>query len=554
MNPACVSVSGLAVAAMLASPAAAAQRRAGAAEEPPRVLLVGIGDSLTHGTMDATNNQLHTQNAYLQKVADKLAEVVTLGFRQPFYDFDEKRLSPFRRPTNLGVDGADSFTVEGLSYYKRSGTTESLLSPSLMCDRALLTGGADDYDKVMYPINLFAGAPVSQMDAAAWTVTNAGPRTDQAVVVLWIGNNDSSTAALGQGGSNPAVQAIPLEQVASELSPLLRLLLRFAVRSGQVSFEPYTQAMVERNLTDVADFSAQFDHLLARLTAETSGSPAAVHILALDLPYYSAVGFLLDSEDLEFYLRKYDPAYTVPPSFQRVTEPGQPITNPLKGDRVNLLTFGFMISMMATGHSVAEVNAVLETNGQQRDGLVLSEAEQAFIRTRIDAFNAAIHTAAAAYGPNVHVVPIGSALNQALTGQNPVVIGGRTFSRKWQRGGAFSLDGVHPAYTGQALIANMLLQEINTLFGLGASLYDLVPVAAADPYIDQDGDGYARGVDYTAEGFTELLLLLRDPDDTDPGAQAVIPADIWDRINAVLLKGALANPVIAAEARRLGVR
>jgi lysophospholipase L1-like esterase len=558
MNPACVSLSILAVAGLLAAPAASAERAAArsarVAATPERVLLVGIGDSLTHGTMDATNNTVHTQNAYLQKVADKLAEVVTLRFRQPLYDFEEKRTNPFTRPTNLGVDGADSFTVEGLSYYKRSGTTESLPSTGLICDRALLTRRADDYDKVMYPINLLAGAPVSQMDAAAWTVNGAGPSTDKALVVLWIGNNDSSTAALGQGGSNPEVQAIPLEQVASKLKPTLRLLLRFAERSGQVSFEPYTQAMIERNLTDLADFSAQFDHLVTRLATETTASPADVHVLALDLPYYSAVGFLLDSEDLEFYLRKYDPAYTVPLSFQRVAEPGQPITNPLKGDRVNLLTFGFMLSLMATGASVTEVNAVLETNGQQRDGLVLSEAEQAFIRTRIDAFNAVIHASAAAHGPNVHVVDIGTRLNQALTGESPVVIGGRTFSRKWQRGGAFSLDGVHPAYTGQALIANMLLHEINGLFGYGAPLYDLAQVAAADPYIDQDGDGFARGVDYTAQGFTELLLLLRDPDDADPGLQAVIPADIWDRINAVLLKGALANPVIAAEARRLGIR
>jgi hypothetical protein len=556
MRPACVSLSTVvALAGLLASPGVSAERTAGSTlvtETPERVLLVGIGDSLTHGTMDATNNAIHTQNAYLQKAADKLAEVVTLRFRQPLYDFDEKRTNPFTRPTNLGVDGADSFTVEGLSYYKRAGTTESLPSPALTCNRALLTGRADDYDKVMYPINLLAGAPVTQMDAAAWTVNAA--RTDKALVVLWIGNNDSSTAALGQGGSNPEVQAIPLEQVASRLKPTLRWLLRFAERSGQLSFEPYTQAMIERNLTDVADFSAQFDHLLARITAETTGSPADVHVLALDLPYYSAVGFLLDSEDLEFYLRKYDPAYTVPGSFARVAEPDQPITNPLKGDRVNLLTFGFMLSLMATGASVAEVNAVLETDGQQRDGLVLSEAEQAFIRTRIDAFNAAIHASAAAHGPNVHVVPIGSALNQALTGQNPVVIGGRTFSRKWQRGGAFSLDGVHPAYTGQALIANMLLHEINGLFGYGAPLHDLVPIAASDPYIDQDGDGFARGVDYAAQGFTELLQLLRDPDDTDPALQAVIPADIWDRINAVLLKGALSNPVIAAEARRLEIR
>jgi len=335
---------------------------------------------------------------------------------------------------------------------------------------------------------------------------------------------------------------------------VLRLLLRFGERSGSVSFEPYTQAAIERNLTDLSDFEVQFNHLLTRLTTETAGSPADVHFLLLTLPYYSAVGYLMDSEDLEFYLRKYDPAYTVPASFNRVADPGQPVTDPLKGDRISLLTFGFMLSLLATGHSVAEVNEVLETNGQQRDGLVLSEAEQAFIKTRIDAFNAVIQAAGAAFGPKVHVVDVGGALNRALTGESPVVIGGRTFSRKWARGGAFSLDGVHPGYTGQALIANMLLQQLNATFGWSASPFDLAQIMTTDPYIDQDGDGFVPGAEYTAHGFAELLLLLRDPDDADPAQQAVIPADIWDRISAILLDGVLNVPVIAAEARRLGVR
>src|SRR5918996_4780406 len=95
---ACLAAGGL----LVGSRAVVVEGASGAVDE--RVLLVGLGDSLSHGTMDATNNFTNTQNAYLQKIADKLAEVVRLRFGQPLYGFDEERLKPFSLPTNLGVD------------------------------------------------------------------------------------------------------------------------------------------------------------------------------------------------------------------------------------------------------------------------------------------------------------------------------------------------------------------------------------------------------------------------------------------------------------------
>lgn len=536
-----------------AAPRTGARRAAAGLE---RVLLLGLGDSLTHGTMDATNNYVASENAYLQKVADKLGEVTRLRFHRPIWDFGEIRLQPFSIPTNLGVDGADVFSIEGLSYHKRAGTTEDLLSTGFLSEKNLPFQLRDDYDKVLFPINLLAGKPVSQVDAAVWQLTTGVPlyRTRKAYGVLWIGNNDSSGAALGTGGS-PERQPIPFPQIASELPRGLRLLMRFAERTGEISFEPYTQASIEQNLTDAADFSAQFNHVLDRLITESASSAAEVEWLACTLPYYSSVGYLMDSEDLEFYLRKYDPAYTVPPSFQRVAAPGQPITDYVQGDRVALLTFGMMLSLLATGHSVADVNAVLETDtGLQRDGMVLSESEQRFIMARIDAFNDAIRAGAAAHGPKVRVIDVGGELNRVLTGQTPVIIGGQQISRKWTRGGSFSLDGVHPGYIGQAFIANIILSEMNTLFGLGLATHDLTQVRATDPYVDKDGDGWAPGPARQAPGITELLFLLTDPDDTDASVQSQIPADVWDRLAAILIGQFRLNANLAREADRLGLR
>ena len=323
--------------------------------------------------------------------------------------------------------------------------------------------------------------------------------------------------------------------------------------TGQLSFQPYAQASIERNLTDLADFTAQFDHLLGRFTSETAGSGAEIEWLVFTLPYYSAVGYLIDSEDLEFYLRKFDPSYSVPASFKRVAPPGQPITDPFQGDRVSLLTFGFMVSLMATGHSVAETNALLDDNGQQRDGIVMSEAEERYIMERIDGYNAAIRSVASGYGPRVHVLDVGAYLNDAFAGNTPVVVDGHTLSRKWSRGGGFSLDGVHPGYTGQSLIANYVLQQANALFGWNAPLYDLSQVLATDPYFDHDGDGWVAGPNDPAFGITQLLFLLRDTDDTDPTSEAHIPADVWDQISNILLHQALGIPALAHEAARVGI-
>jgi hypothetical protein len=212
-----------------------------------------------------------------------------------------------------------------------------------------------------------------------------------------------------------------------------------------------------------------------------------------------------------------------------------------------------MYALLESGYSVDYVNRALETEGEQRDGLVLSEAEQRTIMNRIDAFNAAIQSVAAAYGPKVHVIDVGQFLNDLLTGEMDFTIGDRPFNRKWVRGGGFSLDGVHPGYTGQALIANYILGEMNTRLGLGAPLHDLNPILALDPYIDWDGDGWARGPSYEASGMSSLLLMFRDPDDGNPSIEVDLPPDVWTRISNELLRMILEIPAIQAEADYLGI-
>lgn len=508
---------------------------AGTAEDAaaPQTVLIGVGDSLTQGTMNATDNATNTLNAYLQKIADSLSRVTAVTFVQPLFDDNENRQLPFSVPTNLGVDGADLFSAEGIEYYKRVGAGRSYVNAEYLCRRFLPWSLQGSYEKVLYPINLLAHHPVSQIDAAVWLL-NGRPSSsgrDTAMILFWMGNNDSSTAALGYGGANPEFWPIPLDQIAAEIKPGLSTLLYVAEDLGLVSFSPYTLDNIKRNMTELQDFTAQYDHLLSRLKAAAQSNTGQAELFLLTLPYYSSTGYLFDSEDLEYYLKKVNPDYIVPPTFKRVAEPGQPITDPVKGDRVSLLTFGFMYLLLNSGYSVDYVNQVLETDGKQRDGLVLSEEEQRFIMSRIDSFNAAIKAAAEAYGPAAHLIDIGQYLNDALTGKTAIIINNRRITRKWGRGGGFSMDGVHPGYTGHALIANFILARMNEVTGRAAPLYDLSAIMQHDPYIDRDGDGWVPGPAYEGAGFTEFLFMFKDPDDADPAVQPVLPANVWQNIS-----------------------
>ena len=148
--------------------AAAAVHPGNAASSPfpvlnHRYVLVGLGDNLTQGTMDATDNGLNTLHAYLQKVYESLAKSEDVGFMPPLLSYHEKRLIPFSLPTNLGVDGSDVFTIEGISYYKRQGTADSTLSRQYLCNGLVPWNLQDIYDNTLYPYNLLLAKPASSL-------------------------------------------------------------------------------------------------------------------------------------------------------------------------------------------------------------------------------------------------------------------------------------------------------------------------------------------------------------------------------------------------------
>ena len=487
--------------------------------------------------MDGANNETNTLNAYAQKVYESLALVTEISFQQPLLDAHEQRTNPLTIPTNLGVDGSDIFSLAGLEYYKRAGTELSETVPYYRSNHLLPWRLQDLYDNILYPINVLAAKPVSQLDAAVWLFESANESPDSHVIVLfWMGNNDSSSAALGFGPQNPVFIPLPRELIEPHITPALSAIFNFGLRYELVSFQPYIEASITRNLTDEDDFKKQYAQSITTLLDAADNGEERYDVFLCTLPYYSSVGYLFDSEDLEFYLTKVYPDYTVPPTFARVAPPGEPITDYCKGDRVPFMTVLCMYVLLAQGYSPDYVNQALETDGVQNDGLVLSESEQRIIQNRIDGFNTIIRDTAAASDGRVHLIDIGEQLNSTLTGATSLVIDGRTFTRKWGRGGSFTIDGVHPGYTTQAFIANIIIEHLNQALGLSAPLHDLPSVREHDPYRDDDGDGWVPGPDHAVSGIPEILLKFTDPDDTDPDAGPLFPDTIWNDFSRILIQ------------------
>ena len=95
------------------------------------------------------------------------------------------------------------------------------------------------------------------------------------------------------------------------------------------------------------------------------------------------------------------------------------------------------------------------------DQYVLTESEIAKVREATAAYNSTIETIAEQN--NLAFVDMAAYMNQLR--DNGIVVDGITFTNKYVTGNAFSTDGVHLTPQGNALIANLFIDAINTKYG-----------------------------------------------------------------------------------------
>jgi lysophospholipase L1-like esterase len=160
------------------------------------------------------------------------------------------------------------------------------------------------------------------------------------------------------------------------------------------------------------------------------------------------------------------PFVTTVPRFVTIPQTGQQVT--LIGPNGPLQAGDFVL-LSASG-AIAQGQG-LPGGPPLTDGQVLSAAEVATIRARLQAYNTIISTVANEKG--AALVDENARLTQLATGG--VIVGGVTYSSAFLTGGIFSYDGVHPTAFGYALLANDFIDAINDKFGGDIPPVDLFP-------------------------------------------------------------------------------
>lgn len=133
-----------------------------------------------------------------------------------------------------------------------------------------------------------------------------------------------------------------------------------------------------------------------------------------------------------------------------------------------------------TAPGLSLVTSILtgKAKGPLSANVVLTASEVAAIRTATAAMNAFIQGLSQLL--NFPVADIHKVLNDAR--QNGYLVGNIKLTTGFL-GGIFSLDGVHPTNTGNAIAANAFIDKMNEFYGLKIPRVDVAKVMAADPLV-----------------------------------------------------------------------
>lgn len=201
-------------------------------------------------------------------------------------------------------------------------------------------------------------------------------------------------------------------------------------------------------LTPVASFEASYIEVMNRLAA------TGATLVVANIPDVTVVPALATAEEVA----------------ERVGLPLSvigPILGIGPGDFVTQAAFGLIPAILAN-----------PATGPLPGQAVLTAAEAATIRARVDEFNAIIAEQAAAHG--AVLVDIHSLVENF--DERGYVSGGQRLTTDFL-GGLFSLDGIHPTNTGYALIANEFIHALNTQAAAGIPPVNVRKVQRNDPLV-----------------------------------------------------------------------
>jgi len=379
---------------------------------------VAFGDSLTAGYSSSALSRTFQVNSYPALIY-RQATGKTTGFEQPLISAPGiSGLDACNRPESP-IAPCGILRLVSLGVAPTIVPTPGRGGPvNLNLPRAynnIAVPGANVHDVLVTKFGGFHDVVLRNdpRQAAAFTQLQEGLSLRPTFATLWIGNNDALAAATS-GRVIEGVTLTPLDQFEADY----RAIANAIAASGA--------KMAIANIPNVT--SIPFVTTLSRFIPNPqTGQPAIIN------------------------------GQTVP-----LLGPNGPLQ---AGDFV-LLTAS---SLLAQGFGIP---AALGGNGQALpDAVVLSAAEAATIRDRVNNYNAVIRAVANEKG--AAFVDANTVLQNLATGG--INVGGVTFTGAFLTGGVFSYDGVHPTAFGYAYIANLFIDAINDKFGNDIPPVNLFP-------------------------------------------------------------------------------
>lgn len=458
---------------------------------------VSVGDSLTAGYADSALYLSGQENSYPNVLATQFKTVGGGAFTQPLMNDNLGGLL-----NNGSLDFNGDATIDSDDFLNRlvlNGTSPEPIAGTptneVTVGAPVLSGtfnnmgvpgaksfhlGAPGYGNVL---GLAAGAanPYFVRFASSTTTTVIGDAAVQAPTffTFWIGNNDVLSYATTGG--------IGTDQTGNLASPV-----------GYGS----------NDITDPTYFAGTYSALLAALTANPATKGVLVNIPNVSsIPYFTTVEYNpvpLDQATVDILTPAYadynnallfaasQGVISANEATQRTISFTASLTNSLvilDEDLTDLTSNATIIAALGAPTAAALVNLrqatssdlIVLTAGSKigtladpddatsiigvavplADGDVLIPSEIAAIDTARTAYNVSIKAAADA---NANLAFFDASAFMADLKANGIDYGTGTITSVYGSGGGFSLDGVHPTARGYAVVANGIIDTINTAF------------------------------------------------------------------------------------------
>jgi len=456
---------------------------------------VAVGDSLTAGYADGALYLSGQTNSYPNILAQQFAKVGGGSFNQPLVADNLGGLlfggnpDPDTNPSTFGnrlVLNADATLPRPVPEPVAGTPTTEVFSLQTGTFNNMGVPGAKSFHLTLTDYGNRTGLDVDPATANPYYVRFA-PTTSTPIIaaaagqvpsffIMWIGNNDVLSYATGGGVATTTVEPI---------------------------IPPYGTGTDD--ITDPAVFQATYDGLVGAMTANPAARGVLVNIPDVaTIPYFTTVAYNpvpLDQANAD----KLNTAYTaynggVQAAFDAMLidanelalrtitfAPGLNNAVVITTDDNDLtdltgLTLPYLRQANANDLLVLTAGSIIGTEaipGDEttawglgtplQDSHVLIPSEIAAVDTARLAFNATIQAAADA---NANLILVDAAALMAGINDTGFDYGTGFVDSTYATGGAFSLDGVHPTARGYAIVANAIIDAINTGFNANVAKVD----------------------------------------------------------------------------------